>query len=332
MNIKYRAFFCCLILFAAQSVFASQSTTVNILSWWGYLDKPWVSEFLKDKCHTAISFDEYYTNEEFNRRFREYDIDYDIIIFSDTIYNLVKDEIRNKGNSLDKVTNNYNEFIRKNYIRDKYPKNVVYFLHSVTGLLWNPTNFKLNSKKDFYSIPSKDKSKYFIIIDDPIETRLISDNFTKKDFIKLLKLENTYITNDLEPFYDREDFAAAYLWSGDLLKVAMKSKKKLIFTTDQSYSFISSDLIASLNNNPSTSCVAGALASKPFLDKLQNDTSYISPYADTKVIKDLATRRIYENIFKNISDFKWISPLSKRDFHNLNRKWDSIKSHSTSYQ
>jgi len=79
-------FYIFFVLFFSPTLKAQQSSQVNVLTWWCYLDKPWVSTYIQEKCHVSLSFDEYYTNDEFWRRWASQKSNYDIIIFEDIFY------------------------------------------------------------------------------------------------------------------------------------------------------------------------------------------------------------------------------------------------------
>ena len=80
----------CNCLYAAD---VKYNRAVNILTWWGYIDYPEIINAAEKRCHAKISFDQYYSNDEFLRRWREQRDSYDIIIFSNTIYPGIKNEI-----------------------------------------------------------------------------------------------------------------------------------------------------------------------------------------------------------------------------------------------
>jgi spermidine/putrescine-binding protein len=74
---------------ASTNCFAEKERSVNVITWWGYLDSPEVAQEVKKQCHVNLSHDTYYTNNEFLRRVNTNKTRYDIIIFTQTIYDLV---------------------------------------------------------------------------------------------------------------------------------------------------------------------------------------------------------------------------------------------------
>ncbi len=132
--------------------------TVNILTWWGYLDYPEVVSDIEKKCNVKVSYDEYYSSSEFLRRERQEN--YDIVIFSGTIYDLVKANIGLKKSNLWRQSLNYNPIIRKHYLHSDFTPNVVYFLHSLTGFLWNPNVIDIYKNDSIFEIFKKAKSTH----------------------------------------------------------------------------------------------------------------------------------------------------------------------------
>lgn len=310
----------------AQSIYATSSNkTVNILTWWGYLDKPWVEPYIRQKCNANISFDEYYTNDEFLRRYNEEYSSYDIIIYADTIYNLVISKVKNTGIDISSVTKDYLPYIKKNYENIKYPSNTVYFFHAVSGFLWNSNIINIEKRDNIETILNKSHNNIIVMIDDPIETRLLIQHFNKNNLINSLNSKNLFISNDLNPFFNNKHLAIAYVWSGEAHHDLIRSTIKYKFLIHPKYSFFSSDLITVLNKHPSSICVIKTLSSKDFLNRLQNDTYYISPYGEINTIKNEKIKEIYKSVVENISTIQWVKPLSKDKYYEINQTWNYLK-------
>ena len=67
--------------------------TINILSWVNYLSLDGASQLIEQKCNVRISYDNYYSNDEFLRRWHKTNQKYDVIIFSETIYPMIKKQV-----------------------------------------------------------------------------------------------------------------------------------------------------------------------------------------------------------------------------------------------
>ena len=87
------------ILILLSLLYCNKLYCVNIFSWWGYLDKNIITK-LESQCNTKVYFDEYYSTDEFLRRFNK--DNYSIIIFSSVVYNFIKYRLNNSGISLTK--------------------------------------------------------------------------------------------------------------------------------------------------------------------------------------------------------------------------------------
>ena len=327
------------------STFAANGPTVNILTWWGYLDYPEIRQIIENKCQANISYDNYYSNTEFTRRWNTQEENYDIIIFSDTIYNSVKSEIARKDSDLWKLSNDYNPIIKKHYHDEKMPSNVVYFIHSLTVFLWNPALVQLNESDTIFSIFKKADNNIVVIIDDPIEAANLighgldenkSNSYTltknphytyltKENFMKIADRTKVYITNDYSQIYLKPTFAFSFTWSGEAMVDLSKSGKNYNFLIHPKLSYISSDLLAVLNNKPASLCVAKTLASKEVMSVLQNKDFYFSPYADTRGIENETFKSMYQEFIKKLPTLAWVKPVSDEDFRKLSTTWKLIK-------
>ena len=170
---------------------------VNVLGWWGYLDSEEIQEEIEKKCNVSFSYDEYYSNDEFLRRWNNSKKgDYDIIIFSETIYNVVRDRIDDKNGELYKEKERFLPIIKKRYEQKRFASNVLFFAHSLTGFLWNPRIITLSDSDDIKQIFYKAKGKYKLLIDDPVEVGLLveeayrnesNSGFTMEKFFSLMR-------------------------------------------------------------------------------------------------------------------------------------------------
>lgn len=321
-------------------------TIVNILTWWGYIDDKKIEQQIENECHVKISYDEYYSSNEFLRRWSNQKNNYDVIIFSNTLYKLLKNDIKIKQSSLRKQSEHYNNIIKNHYRASHYLPNVVYFLHSLSGFLWNPDVVTLNSKDTLESIFNKTKTNTVVLLDDSIEASMLvslnnaHDSLTKPKsplanvqsnslsidaFNKLTKNNTVYITNDYSRIYLKSDFAFSYAWSGEAINDLKGSGKNYKFLVHPHLSYVSTDLLAELNTKPEVHCVAKMLSSRSTLSQLQNKTFYFSPYANREEVTDPFFKSIYSTFLNGLPSYAWIEPLEPQEINDISRTWELIK-------
>src|SRR5262245_4866842 len=93
-----------LLSLSSTSLFALEKSTVNILSWFGYLGSPEIIQLVEKECNVGLSVDEYYSNEEFIRRWKVQKDEYDVLIFSNLLYKGLKENIALKNTSLSSIS------------------------------------------------------------------------------------------------------------------------------------------------------------------------------------------------------------------------------------
>ena len=127
----------------APNIALAKDNKVNILTWWGYLDNKKITDVISKNCKADVSFDEYYSNSEFLRRWKARKSSYDIIIYSSTVETLIRDELPKSKYNLKPLTKGYEKYVLDVFKRRQYPSNSLFFLHSLTGFLWNKKNMQL---------------------------------------------------------------------------------------------------------------------------------------------------------------------------------------------
>jgi hypothetical protein len=330
----------------AQSDPSDPKETVNILTWWGYLDCPGLVSMVEKECNVKISYDSYYTNREFLRRWRTQGQIYDIIVFSDTIYDVIKDEIALEFSSLHENLRLYPSIIKKQHENNKFPPNVVFYTHSLTGFLWNPKIISLAKDDSLYSIFKKAGEKIIIIMDDSAEIqKLISLGYyetvygkkkykkykdklislTIENFKKLIQQTKLFITNDYSKAYTNKNFAFAFMWSGDAISNLKKSKKRYKFLVHDNLSYVSSDLLANLNNKPYVVATAKALTSRKAMDIVQNNEYYFSPHLDLSNVTEPVFKQIYRQFIKKLPDLSWIKSIPEHESYITGISWNKIR-------
>lgn len=314
---------------------------VNILSWWGYLDDPQIAKIVDDKCKVSMSHDIYYTNNEFLRRVSTNKNRYDLIIFSQAMYEQIKNQLPNSKINLSIFAKSFNPIIEKEYNSQNFPKNVIFFMHSLSGFLWNPAVIHLSSKDDINQIFKKANNNIIVMIDDPAEVwNLIdkayynnqnrpqekSDELTLTNFKKLTQHTKVYVSNNFNQVYDQANFAFAFGWSGDAIVYMKQANKNFKFLIHPKLSYISSDLLAAINNKHQTQCVARVLMSKPVLDIVQKNTYYFSPYGDYNQLKLPIYRKVYKEVFAKLKYIPWLEgPLTSNEFQGMVNAWSDIQ-------
>ena len=345
-NLK-KIFLCVIILliFSQISAAANKKNAVNVLTWWNYLNYPEVSEVVKKECGVDLHYDEYFSISEFLRRFNAHKDSYDVIIFSNTIYKLLEDKIKRKDSDLYKVSDQYDRCVKNHYLSNKYAANVVVFVLSFPGFLWNPKVMDLSKDDTIFSIFKKAKDNVVVLIDDPVEVwalinqkvnqEVLRNNFPslKKyseavplgSLKKLIQSAVIYVADGYNKLYDKDNFAVAFQWSGEVVYILKKMKKELKFILPPTLSYISSDMLAELNTRPATRCVAKTLASKKVLDIIQEKTYYLSPYGTYKSVTDPAFRYVYDQLDRNMCKLKWLESISPDGYKGLVHEWREIQ-------
>jgi hypothetical protein len=345
VTMNFKKMILCVALFLTtmfQMVFAaSPKGTVNVLTWWDYLNSPEITTIIKKKCNVTLYHDEYYCNSEFLTRFSSNKSFYDIIIFPRTVYELIKEKIAIKNSTLSKVTKKYNNCVREHYLSYNYPNNIVFFVLSFTGFIWNPATINLSASDSSFSMFNKAKDGIVVIANDPVgvenltNRQMLHNLFIEKaknnreaslkenSFKQIVQDTTIYITNGYNKLYDNDKFAFAFQRSGEAVFAIKTSKKTLNFLMHPNYSYVSPDLLAELNTRPETQCVAKTLASKEVSDIMQKKSYYLSPYGTYKLVDDNIFQKVYKQLH-NICEARWLESISTSKYVNLLKKWDDI--------
>ena len=313
---------------------------VNVLTWWGYLDHSGIIDAAERACHVKISYDEYYSNDEFLRRWHNPYHQYDIIIFSKTIYNLVKHNIKQINTSrLWQQANLYHPIIKKKYLEYQFPHNIVFFAHALTGFLYNKNNIALSAEDSILAIFKKAADHLVIVIDDPVEAKklvhlgyrnsdLENNEFTVDTFKKLVQSARIYIGNGFSRIYQDSQFAFSFAWSGEAIHRLNGLGPKFKFLVHPQLSYISSDLLAMVDDRSGSECVAKYLTSKATLDKIQNHNYYFSSYTEfdqRMKFKNPGYYEIYRQFLGMLPHLNWIQPIDAQSFDKVQQSWEYIK-------
>lgn len=322
-------------------------STVRILTWVGYIQStdPYIKK-IERTCHARIIYNEYKSNLDFLNLLRNSEYHDDVIIFSSTIYNIIAGDIADPDSTLYQASKDYYPIIRERYRKTHYAHNVVYFVHAMTGFLYNPKVIPSLPKDNIYDMFRKSKGQYVVMINDPVEANFLlnlamheNENPQNSGFnpsIPLAPLDavtfkqlyqgtNFIITNTPERIVTRPDFAFAYQWSGDALEMLRNNQGRLKFYIHPDLSYVSSDLLASLNHKPATICVARQLSSRWFLTHEQAISDYFSPYGGDHQNKDPEFRALCRSWIKHLPHLPWIASVDESTYNKLIETWDKIK-------
>lgn len=312
--------------------------TINILAWWGYLDDPDLIARTEKACNVKISHDDYYSNDEFLRRWRGSEDNYDILIFTESIYNSAAPHLPIVNTTLWQEANDYNPIIKSHYFSKKFPHNVVYYAQALTGFLWNKSLVTIKQNDSLQQVFSKSRGHTIALIDDPLEIKILLD--TKNNHSSLSAdnsihafdnieslLDNTNIIpiNNYRQLSDHKDLAVIFTWSGEAIRDVINNSNAWEFTINQNLSQISSDLLAQTTNSPAAFCVAQHLTSKSEMNFMQNKEFYFSPYADNSRVTNENFRKLYAQFLQVLPRIKWLSTMDGENLNKLNTAWAITK-------
>lgn len=313
---------------------SSPKGTVNILARYNYFDSSEINSLIKNKCNVVVSYDSYYSTAESLRRISTTEelYHYDIAIFPSEIYEIIKKKIALKNSDLNKVIKNYHDDFKKNYLTSGYTNNVVYFVLSIAGFIWDPLKIDLSINDCIESMFEKAKDNRVVLIEGYNGVKNLIDNEQKLSgqaltnrFKEVIQDANVYITNGYNKIYSKDNFAFAFQRSGEAVFIIKHVKNKaLSFIVHPKYSYVLPDVLAELNDRLETHCVARVLASKEALDIIQKETYYLSPYGTYKANKDPLFQSVYAQFLKNKHNIRWLKPISMVKHSELYDVWDKI--------
>ena len=312
-------------------------TYVNIISWWGYLNHSWVSPYIESRCDAKISVDQYYSNNQFIDIFKRDSKSYDIAIFQSPSYDEISYLIPSiDSSSVHLKSSTYHPVIKEHYNKRYLPHNSAYFFQSVTGVLWNDNVISSQNNKSIPMMLSDVSGKLVTSLDSPIylssliSINNIGDKTLSYENYKKLFGDNTVIfaNSFYKNVYDSKKFALSYTWSGeamnDIEKSLNENKHHLHFTVNPNYSVVSSDVVVAMNSKNKTECVTNVLASKKFMEKLQLDTYYFTPYVDYSNVKNKLFLSYYTSYKKQLKNLKWLPILTKEQNDYISEDWSYI--------
>jgi len=319
--------------FAAPAV---EKEHLNVLSWWGYFTQENLRP-IEELCRVNLSVDEYYSNTEVLRRLTDGRTNYEFVVFSDTIYESALQHLETENVNIDltEKTSSYQQNVARKFKKAKYSKNITYFQLALTGFLWQPENIEFEPTTALSKLFEKVGSKLVILIDDHVEGLHFFSKLTNKPLStfpeqkalnEILANARLVIANDIHEAAKRNDFAFAYTWSGDAISVISDNpSSRLKFATHRDLSYVTVDLFYANPKSKAAKCVARAIASDSFLNKVASGHNYLSPYGPTAQKTETAKREIENLVFSKNNELKWIRSTSITDSEKLRTEWHNFK-------
>nr|BFD30838.1 hypothetical protein GTC16762_04560 [Pigmentibacter ruber] len=309
------------ILYFLLLFFPIEAFSVNIISWWGYLDQD-LKESITKKCKTEINIDEYFSTEEFLRRTKNGN--YSILIYSMDAYNLISNKIVRIENS--NILKNYHKNVRSSFSRNKMSKYSNIYALGTSGYLYNK---KYYSKEEFENLDlvlAKYSNSKVILGDSMIENiRLLGHkdlNEVNKsiidEFKNKFKNNKVLFTNDFTQEISISGIQLGYVWLGF-------ANSNLDFIVDKKFNFVSADLISLTENSVKAKCVMNELSSKKTLEKSVFKNNYFSPYSDFNENYSNKFNVFYKNYMENFDKNVWVGSFDKVNYDRMNILWKKIK-------
>lgn len=333
-------------LFAASNtVQTNKEPWVNVLTWWGYLDDPRIKQEVQNQCHVNLSYDEYYTNEQFLNMYNKQHQNYDILIFSNLLYGGMEGKIADNQSNLWQVSNNYYPYFKQYYLSHGYAHNVVFFTHAMMGFLYNPNVIQIAPDQNIFNIFKNAGDNYVILVDDPAEARNLLSlgyrtsgqewppstydkqgmaNLTYDNLIRVTQNSKVFITNDFNQIYKLPNFAFSFMWSGDALLSVQQSGKPYKFVLHPNLSYVCTDLLAQIKETPAASCVANVLTGQKVMGVVEQSSYYFTPYF-VNTVNTPDFNRLYQQTKQILPKLSWIQPLTLSQFNQYDKQWEQVK-------
>ncbi len=150
---------------------ASTPTKVKILTWWGYLEQN--SEQIKNiekRCLSKIIIDEFYSSSEFLSRINSNLENFDILIYSDTVFKSLQTSFISKAKSKTSLKRSgYSKDIQAFFDSRSYGPNTSIFQTSLSGFLINKDLMLAHKNEPFSSFFKKAGNHIITLLDDHVE-------------------------------------------------------------------------------------------------------------------------------------------------------------------
>jgi hypothetical protein len=303
--------------------FSASIERVNILTWWGYL-APTDLLSVEKKCGAKISVDEYFSNSEFLRRWDNKKQTHEIVLFSNTIYNLIDQSLRNQNfESADFEP--YDSSLKTKIDHLHLKRGTRVFLLSLTGFVWDKSKIQIDVSKPLNQFLKNVDNRMFVIMDDAVEGLDLLDKmnlYSSSQKLNVAEIEKhklkILISNDLEKLIGNKKFSFSYFWSGGSLKEIAKNKGIYSFTVHPEFSHVTADLISLVKSTPGARCVYKSLSSKSFIREIASKTYYFSPFG-------ASGDQFFENYFPELAKLKWLESPTINEFVLMDESWKKLK-------
>ncbi len=314
-----------LLLLITSSVWSAEKEKVNILSWWGYLSADGIKSVEK-KCNVELYVDEYYSNSEFLRRWDENPKTHKLVIFSNTIFNVVKEKL-NHSNIPGLINSPYHPLVAEKVKNIEFNKNTRILTLAFTGIMWNKKNININDGLSLENMLDLAKSKIVVVLDDATEGLEILEN------LKFFQANNSadknrakvVIANEVDSLVMQPNFAFSYHWLGGLITAMKDLQSDFGLMVHPKLSHVTADLISIMNSDKASVCVYNQIASPEFLSRLQKTFFYFSPYGGINKDDNKHLVALYNNYFLNLSKYRWLKQPEKKDFKMIDDRWKKLK-------
>ena len=311
--------------FCLQSSIAAEP--VNIIAWWDYID-PGVIEQAENQCGVEISIDEYYSDPEFLRRTES--TDYDIAIYSDTVYSrFIESNVTSEKDLQSQFVPEYLEPVRENFELGNYQKSSVYYQLALTGLLYNPEVAPLSATDSIEEIFAKAKGKTVVMLDEHVEVLYLLSKRQSSDLdgvstiggiVDLFTDVNINVTNALANLTTKDDFAFAFTWSGEALERIHNTSPNLAFLVHPTLSHISKDMLTLMTEKDSAECVARKLSEPYHLNLITKSSFYFSPFENKSDNTDVYNE-LNENFQSSLNSIESLTRITPEQYEQLDLEW-----------
>jgi spermidine/putrescine-binding protein len=319
---------------------------VRVLTWWGYIDpKNNDVAAIAEKCRANLSIDEFYSTTEFLERIssnRSKEIQYDLLIFSDTAYNAKETAfIRNSKMRLNRNAKLYSSTISRFYQNNKYNNATGIFQLSLAGFLVNRDLMKFHNSINLEDIFKLARDNVFVLMDDHMEISTLFNKWecterksscrtnarptfpSDEKLRKLIGKSKVVISGDLAEITKHPRFAVAYTWSGDAIQ-KLNSQSNLDFFLHPVLSHSSMDLLTLTGDSDEAKCVAHEFTSKAFIEKITKKSRYFSPYGPVPS-DDREFSKLQNQFFEQFSNLGKIQRVTQEESLEIDKKWQLFK-------
>jgi spermidine/putrescine-binding protein len=314
-----------LVLLITSSAWSAEKEKVNILSWWGYLSAEGIKSVEK-KCNVELYVDEYYSSSEFLRRWDENPKAHELVIFSNTIFNSIKQKL-NHSNIPNLIKTPYHPLVAEKVKNIGFDRNTRLLTLAFTGFMWNKKNINIHEGLSLESMLELAKGKIVVVLDDANEGLEILENlkFFQANKSADKNRAKVVIANEIDSLVMQPTFAFSYHWLGGLINSIKDTHADFGLMVHPKLSHVTADLISIMNSDRASVCVYNQISGAEFLSKLQKTSFYFSPYGGVNKEDNKHLVALYNNYFLNLNKYRWLKQAEKKDFKMIDDKWKKLK-------